>query len=78
MRAEFVQEHPSLVRSLVLADIADEIVRRLPGARKVVLPGVGHMCNMEDPLAFNRVLLEFLETASRPSDDHRGTPDRAQ
>src|SRR5436309_615585 len=29
-------------------DIADEIVKRLPGARKVVLPGVGHMCNMED------------------------------
>jgi len=45
-------------------DIADEVVKRLPGARKVVLPGVGHMCNMEDPAAFNRVLLEFLETAS--------------
>ena len=43
--------------------IADEIVKRLPGARKVVLPGVGHMCNMEDPKSFNRVLLDFLATA---------------
>jgi len=45
-------------------DIADEIVKRLPGARKVVLRGVGHMSNMEDPANFNRVLLEFLDRAS--------------
>jgi 3-oxoadipate enol-lactonase len=44
-------------------EIADEIVKRLPGARKVVLPGVGHMCNMEDPTSFNRVLLDFLACA---------------
>ena len=43
-------------------EIADEIVKRVPGARKVVLAGVGHMSNMEDPASFNRVLLEFLET----------------
>jgi pimeloyl-ACP methyl ester carboxylesterase len=42
-------------------EIADEIVKRLPGARKVVLQGVGHMSNMEDPANFNRVLLEFLD-----------------
>jgi pimeloyl-ACP methyl ester carboxylesterase len=45
-------------------DIADEIVKRLPGARKVVLKGVGHMSNMEDPVNFNRVLLEFLDSVS--------------
>ena len=45
-------------------DMADEVVRRLPGARKVVLEGAGHLCNMEDPASFNRVLLEFLSTAS--------------
>jgi len=45
-------------------DMADEVVKRLPGARKVVLEGVGHLCNMEDPKSFNRVLLEFLATAS--------------
>jgi pimeloyl-ACP methyl ester carboxylesterase len=45
-------------------DIADEVVKRVPGARKVVLEGVGHMSNMEDPESFNRVLLEFLETVA--------------
>jgi 3-oxoadipate enol-lactonase len=45
-------------------DIADEVTKRIPGARKVVLEGVGHMSNMEDPASFNRVLLEFLATVS--------------
>ena len=43
-------------------DIADEVSQRIPGARKIVLEGVGHMSNMEDPASFNRVLLEFLAT----------------
>lgn len=30
------------------------------GARLVVLPGVGHMSNMEDPEAFNSAVLGFL------------------
>lgn len=42
-------------------DVADGIVSRVPGARKGVLAGVGHMSNMEDPASFNRALLEFLE-----------------
>jgi len=45
-------------------DIADELARKIPGAQKVVLEGVGHMSNMEDPASFNRVLMEFLETVS--------------
>ena len=32
----------------------------IPGARKVVMPGVGHMSNMEDPDSFNALLTEFL------------------
>jgi len=43
-------------------DMSDEVVKRLPGARKVVLEGAGHWCNMEAPESFNRVLLEFLST----------------
>jgi len=43
-------------------DMSDEVVKRLPGARKVVLEGAGHLCNMEAPASFNRVLLEFLST----------------
>jgi 3-oxoadipate enol-lactonase len=43
-------------------DIADEVAKRIPGARKVVLAGVGHMSSMEDPATFNRTLLDFLAT----------------
>jgi pimeloyl-ACP methyl ester carboxylesterase len=32
----------------------------IAGARKVVLPGTAHMLNMEQPDAFNRVVLDFL------------------
>jgi len=33
----------------------------IAGAEQVVLPGTGHLPNMEQPEAFNRVVLEFLE-----------------
>ena len=29
-------------------------------ARKVIIPGAGHMSPMEDPEAFNTVVLDFL------------------
>jgi len=41
--------------------IADALHRQLPGARKAVLPGTGHMANMEAPEEFNEVVLRFLE-----------------
>lgn len=39
---------------------------RVPDVRLVELPGAGHMLNLEQPEAFNRVLLDFLvgQTAS--------------
>lgn len=40
--------------------VAEVLVARIPGARRVVLPGVGHMVNMEDPGSFNRIVLDFL------------------
>ncbi len=40
--------------------VADTLARRIPGARKVVLPGVGHMANMEAPERFNAAVLAFL------------------
>jgi pimeloyl-ACP methyl ester carboxylesterase len=46
-----------------MRQIADTLATRIPGARKVVLTGVGHMSNMEDPATFNRVALDFLRTA---------------
>jgi 3-oxoadipate enol-lactonase len=38
----------------------DVLATHIPGARKAVIPGVGHMSNMEDPATFNRLLLDFL------------------
>mgnify|MGYP000138548352 CR=1 FL=1 len=46
--------------------LAGHLAAHLPDVRRVVLPGVGHMSNMEAPAAFNAALLEFLETAPTP------------
>jgi 3-oxoadipate enol-lactonase len=43
--------------------IADRLAERIPSARKVVMPGVGHMANMEDPQGFNQIVLSFLADA---------------
>jgi pimeloyl-ACP methyl ester carboxylesterase len=40
--------------------ISDDIANGIPGARKVVMPGLGHVPNMDQPEEFNRVVLEFL------------------
>lgn len=40
--------------------IADLVHQRVPQSSKVVMPGVGHMSNMEDPARFNRLVLDFL------------------
>jgi pimeloyl-ACP methyl ester carboxylesterase len=43
-----------------ILDIADVLAAEIPGARKVVIPGVAHMVNMERPAEFNRLVLDFL------------------
>lgn len=40
--------------------IADRIADQITDARQVVLPGIGHMSNMEAPERFNAVVLGFL------------------
>jgi len=40
--------------------IADHIAGAIPHLTKLVLPGVGHMANMEAPEAFNEAVLRFL------------------
>jgi pimeloyl-ACP methyl ester carboxylesterase len=40
--------------------MADALASRVPNVRKVVLPGVGHMANMEAPNAFNAAVFDFL------------------
>ncbi len=41
--------------------IANRIADQITDARKIVLPGVGHMANMEAPERFNAEVLGFLE-----------------
>jgi pimeloyl-ACP methyl ester carboxylesterase len=53
-----VGEHDSLDFHI----IADLIVDEAPNARKYVIPRVRHMANMEDPVTFNREVLDFLSS----------------
>lgn len=39
--------------------IADTLLG-IPNSRKVVMPGIGHMANMEDPEGFNETVVSFL------------------
>ncbi|HEY8524014.1 MAG TPA: alpha/beta hydrolase [Acidimicrobiales bacterium] len=60
------------VRALVIVGELDRInpiaeamsVRSLLKGELVVIPNVGHLPNIEDPLAFNDALLNFLNTSS--------------
>ena len=40
---------------------AEVMERRVPGARKVLLAGAGHMANVDRPNEFNAAVSEFLE-----------------
>ncbi len=42
--------------------MADDIANGIPGARKVVMEGLGHVPNMDEPEEFNRIILEFLRS----------------
>jgi 3-oxoadipate enol-lactonase len=42
------------------AALAEGMVRRIPGARLVVIRGAGHLSNLEQPEAFNAAVLPFL------------------
>ena len=41
-------------------EVAGLIVKGIPGARKVVIKGAGHMVNLEKPEEFNEIVGEFL------------------
>ena len=40
--------------------VAEDLHAAIPESRLVVLPGVGHVCNIEAPDEFNRVVRDFL------------------
>ena len=41
--------------------VSEEMQRGIAGAELVVIPGAGHMSNMEQPAAFNAALARFLD-----------------
>ncbi|HLY04533.1 MAG TPA: alpha/beta hydrolase [Rhizomicrobium sp.] len=47
--------------------VVEAMARQIPGAHLEVIPGVGHLANLEDPPAFNRVLRDFLASVSQVS-----------
>ena len=40
--------------------VARELERRIPGATLAVIPGCGHVSNLEAPDTFNEVVRDFL------------------
>lgn len=46
---------------LIGLDEAQKLAAAVPGARLVVIPGAGHLPNIENPEAFNRALLELVD-----------------
>jgi 3-oxoadipate enol-lactonase len=43
----------------------ERMATKIPGARYVRLPGVGHLPNLESPKAFDAAVIEFLASARR-------------
>ncbi len=43
-----------------ILEIVDLYEKNVPDFRKVIIPGVAHMVNLEKPVEFNRVVEEFL------------------
>jgi len=48
-----------------LEGVAHDLHAKIPGSRLVVLPGVGHQCDMEAPDRFNAEVRSFLQSAPR-------------
>jgi pimeloyl-ACP methyl ester carboxylesterase len=40
---------------------ANYMAAKIPGAQKVVIPNAGHAANIDQPDAFNRAVLAFLD-----------------
>jgi len=46
--------------------IVDFLAAKVPGARRVVVPGAGHLVNLEDPAEFDRLVNGFLSSTPSP------------
>jgi 3-oxoadipate enol-lactonase len=45
--------------------IADHLIAKIPGARKQVFDGAGHLLNLEQPARFDAAVLDFLAAIGR-------------
>jgi pimeloyl-ACP methyl ester carboxylesterase len=45
--------------------VAEALRAAIPASRLVVLPGVGHLCNIEAPVEFNAAVRDFLHDSCR-------------
>lgn len=59
-------DRPTLVMAgqedaIIPLDVAEALHGAIPGSRLTVLPGAGHLPNLEHPEAFNAALARFLE-----------------
>lgn len=43
--------------------VMEKMASKIPGARYTLLPGLGHMPNLEDPDAYNTAIFDFLRDA---------------
>ena len=44
-------------------NVAQDLHARIPGSKLVVIPGAGHVCNVDAPERFNAEVREFLRSA---------------
>jgi 3-oxoadipate enol-lactonase len=54
---------------LCFREMSDVLASRIPGARKITVPGVGHMVNMEAPEAVNTLLRQIVLAAGQSATD---------
>jgi pimeloyl-ACP methyl ester carboxylesterase len=45
---------------LTITKIVDTLEKNIPGVQKMIIPGAGHMVNVEKPGEFNNIVLDFL------------------
>ncbi len=66
---DFALTQPEKVPTLVIVGsldnpdihrIVDRLVRDVPGARRILIEGAGHMVNMEEPARFSEIVLGFF------------------
>ena len=48
----------------MITDIVETLEKNVAGSKKVIIPGAGHMVNVEKPAEFNNVVVDFLLKAS--------------